>query len=92
MGFYVCARLRGSRSAGVRRIARSADIKSDVDATRDGGIMESAPKERFYAVKPRHSFFVGIDSHGRVFDSMEIKPKECFIPNIIKHCGLGARS
>jgi phosphoglycolate phosphatase-like HAD superfamily hydrolase len=28
-------------------------------------------------------FFVGIDSDGCAFDSMEIKHKECFIPNII---------
>ncbi|MCR4437448.1 MAG: HAD hydrolase-like protein [bacterium] len=37
---------------------------------------------------PRHEFFVGIDSDGCVFDSMEIKHKECFIPNIIKFWGL----
>ena len=34
---------------------------------------------------PRHDFFVGIDSDGSVFDTMEIKHKECFTPNIIKH-------
>ena len=28
---------------------------------------------------------VGIDSDGCAFDTMEIKHKECFIPNIIKH-------
>lgn len=38
--------------------------------------------------KPEHKFFVGIDSDGCVFDSMEIKHKECFIPNIIKYWGL----
>ena len=41
---------------------------------------------------PKHSFFVGIDSDGCVFDTMEIKQKECFIPNIIKHWGLQAVS
>ena len=30
-------------------------------------------------------FFVGIDSDGCVFDSMEIKHKECFAPQFIKH-------
>ena len=35
--------------------------------------------------KPEHEFFVGIDSDGCVFDTMEIKQKECFIPAIIKH-------
>lgn len=37
---------------------------------------------------PRHEFFVGIDSDGCVFDSMEIKHKECFTPMFIKHFGL----
>ncbi len=33
-------------------------------------------------------FFVGIDSDGCAFDTMEVKHKECFIPNIIQHFGL----
>jgi phosphoglycolate phosphatase-like HAD superfamily hydrolase len=33
-------------------------------------------------------FFIGIDSDGCVFDSMEIKQKECFCPNFIKYYGL----
>jgi phosphoglycolate phosphatase-like HAD superfamily hydrolase len=37
---------------------------------------------------PRHDFFIGIDSDGCVFDSMEIKQKEFFIPVAIKHFGL----
>lgn len=36
-------------------------------------------------LKPAHDFFVGIDSDGCVFDTMEIKHKECFIPNIIRY-------
>mgnify|MGYP002624192568 FL=1 len=36
----------------------------------------------------QHEFLVGIDSDGCAFDSMEIKHKECFIPNFIKHMGL----
>jgi phosphoglycolate phosphatase-like HAD superfamily hydrolase len=42
--------------------------------------------------QPKHEFFVGIDSDGCVFDTMEIKHKECFIPNIIKHWNLQAVS
>ena len=42
--------------------------------------------------KPQHEFFVGIDSDGCVFDSMEIKHKECFAPMFIKHFGLQAVS
>jgi phosphoglycolate phosphatase-like HAD superfamily hydrolase len=40
----------------------------------------------------QYDFFVGIDSDGCAFDTMEIKHKECFIPNIIKHWGLQAVS
>ncbi|SPE32716.1 conserved hypothetical protein [Acidobacteriia bacterium SbA2] len=54
--------------------------------------MEPSPKEKLYAFKPRHSFLVGIDSDGCVFDTMEIKQKECFIPNIIEHWKLQAVS
>ena len=39
-----------------------------------------------------HDFLIGIDSDGCVFDSMEIKHKECFIPNFINHFGLQAVS
>lgn len=42
--------------------------------------------------QPRHEFLVGIDSDGCAFDSMEIKHKECFIPNIINHYELQAVS
>jgi phosphoglycolate phosphatase-like HAD superfamily hydrolase len=44
------------------------------------------------AFTPRHSFFVGIDSDGCVFDTMEIKQKKCFFPNIAKHWQLEAIS
>jgi phosphoglycolate phosphatase-like HAD superfamily hydrolase len=40
------------------------------------------------AMQPQHAFFVGIDSDGCAFDTMEIKHKECFIPNIIRYWGL----
>jgi len=39
-------------------------------------------------MKPQKQFFVGIDSDGCAFDTMEIKHKECFCPNIIKHWDL----
>lgn len=42
--------------------------------------------------KPAKEFFIGIDSDGCVFDSMEIKHKECFTPMFIKHFGLQAVS
>lgn len=44
------------------------------------------------ALPKRHDFFIGIDSDGCVFDSMEIKHKECFCPAFIKHFGLQSAS
>jgi phosphoglycolate phosphatase-like HAD superfamily hydrolase len=39
-----------------------------------------------------NDFFIGIDSDGCAFDTMEVKHKECFIPNIVKHYHLAAIS
>ena len=50
------------------------------------------PQAPLRGFQPRHEFFVGIDSDGCAFDTMEIKHKECFIPNIIKHWSLQAVS
>lgn len=50
------------------------------------------PAAGLRAFAPQHGFFVGIDSDGCVFDSMEIKHKECFTPMFIKHFGLQAVS
>lgn len=36
----------------------------------------------------KHEFLIAIDSDGCAFDSMEIKHKECFIPNFIQYFGL----
>jgi phosphoglycolate phosphatase-like HAD superfamily hydrolase len=36
----------------------------------------------------KHDFLIGIDSDGCAFDTMEIKHKECFIPNTVKYFGL----
>jgi len=38
--------------------------------------------------KPKHKFFVGVDSDGCVFDSMSIKQRECFCPWMIEYFGL----
>lgn len=38
-----------------------------------------------YQIEPKQKFFIGIDSDGCVFDTMELKHKECFIPNIINY-------
>lgn len=41
-----------------------------------------------FEIQPSCSFLVGIDSDGCAFDTMELKHKECFIPNIINHYNL----
>jgi len=38
--------------------------------------------------KPQHRFLIGIDSDGCAFDTMELKHKECFVPNTIKYWNL----
>ncbi|MFA7691854.1 MAG: HAD family hydrolase [Candidatus Hydrogenedentes bacterium] len=44
--------------------------------------------EKLKAHRPKYDFFIAIDSDGCAFDTMEIKQKECFIPNIIKYWSL----
>ncbi len=39
-------------------------------------------------MKPSKEFFIGFDSDGCVFDTMEIKQKECFCPNTILYFDL----
>ena len=48
----------------------------------------SDPAQALKDFQPSNNFFIGIDSDGCVFDSMEIKHKECFAPMFIKHFGL----
>jgi len=43
-------------------------------------------------ITPEKEFFIGIDSDGCVFDTMEVKHKEFFIPNVVKYFGLFAIS
>jgi len=49
-------------------------------------------EQELAGLAPKHEFFVGIDSDGCAFDSMEIKHKECFCPQIIKFWDLQAVS
>ncbi len=51
--------------------------------------MTDNPLDKFQA---KHKFLVGIDSDGCAFDTMEVKHKECFIPNTIKYFDLQAVS
>src|SRR6266487_2638926 len=52
----------------------------------------SDPAQILRDFKPTKELFVGIDSDGCIFDSMEIKHKECFAPMFIKYFELQAVS
>jgi len=44
------------------------------------------------AFTPQHDFFVGIDSDGCAFNSMEVKHNDGFSVSLIKHFGLAGIS
>jgi phosphoglycolate phosphatase-like HAD superfamily hydrolase len=46
------------------------------------------PAKPLKEFEPKHEFFVGIDSDGSAFDTMEIKQRECFCPWLIAYFGL----
>ena len=48
----------------------------------------SDPQAKLRNLQPKHDFLIAVDSDGCAFDSMEIKHKECFIPNFIKYFDL----
>lgn len=52
----------------------------------------SDPQEILRNLQPTKEFFIGIDSDGCAFDTMEIKHKECFCPQTIRHWRLQAVS
>jgi len=52
----------------------------------------SDPAQPLKKLNKDKEFLVGIDSDGCAFDTMEIKHKECFIPNIINYWDLQAAS
>lgn len=50
--------------------------------------MDHDPQQALANLTPSSEFFIGIDSDGCAFDTMEIKHKECFCPNTVKHFNL----
>ncbi len=46
------------------------------------------PADELRRFIPKHDFFAGIDSDGCVFDSMEVKQKEFFIPSALRYFNL----
>ncbi|MCA9098270.1 MAG: HAD family hydrolase, partial [Planctomycetaceae bacterium] len=72
----------------MRCVATHPTVVSDRKRLRSQ-IQVSHPLDTF---SKKHGFLVGIDSDGCAFDSMEVKHKECFIPNTIKYFDLQAVS
>ncbi len=58
----------------------------------DKPVSESVFENPLQSFEKKHDFLVGIDSDGCAFDTMEVKHKECFIPNTIKYFKLQAVS
>lgn len=54
--------------------------------------MDHGPQQALHDFQPQHEFFVGIDSDGCVFNSMEVKHNDCFSVNLVKHLGLASIS
>ena len=54
--------------------------------------MDHGPQQALHDFQPQHEFFVGIDSDGCVFNSMEVKHNDCFSVNLVKHFGLASIS
>ena len=54
--------------------------------------MAQEAQQALYDFQPQHEFFVGIDSDGCVFNSMEVKHNDCFSVNLVKHFGLASIS
>jgi phosphoglycolate phosphatase-like HAD superfamily hydrolase len=50
--------------------------------------MSQDPQEKLKQFRPTKEFFVGIDSDGCAFNSMEVKHNDSFSVNLIKHFGL----
>lgn len=48
----------------------------------------SDPAKPLKEFRPKHEFFIGIDSDGSAFDTMGIKQRECFCPWLIALFGL----
>ena len=54
--------------------------------------MTQDPQAELKNFQSKYEYFVGIDSDGCAFNSMEVKHNDCFSVNLIKHFGLPAIS
>ena len=58
------------------------------ETIREDEMADVDPAQALKDFKPKHKFFVGIDSDGSAFDTMGIKQRECFCPWMIAYFGL----
>src|SRR4051794_517960 len=72
---------------GVRGTDASRPTRKELRMT-----VPADPQSALRDFRRTQDFFIGIDSDGCAFDTMEVKHKECFIPNIIEYFGLAAVS
>src|SRR4051812_36682813 len=74
-----------------KRLARATPGRPRRQVAKTVGVpaVSDNPLDQF---QKRHEFLVAIDSDGCAFDTMEVKHKECFIPNTIKYFHLQAVS
>src|SRR4051794_4898837 len=72
---------------GVRGTDASRPTRKELRMT-----VPADPQSALRDFRRTQDFFIGIDSDGCAFDTMEVKHKECFIPNIVKFFGLAAVS
>ena len=54
--------------------------------------MSADPHAELKQFRPTRSFFVGIDSDGCAFNSMEVKHNDCFSVALVRYYGLAAIS
>lgn len=54
----------------------------------EGGVPVEATAKKTESFRPEFDFFVGVDSDGCVFDTMELKQKKCFSPVTTAFFGL----
>src|SRR5690348_4120750 len=84
--------MRRRRNRGA--LDRSADLAEPTSLPRRSPAMASSedPQLKLKQWKPTKKFFVGIDSDGCAFNSMEVKHNDCFSVALVREYGLAAIS
>ena len=77
----------GKRESEIAHTTKRDDFEQSLQL-----LQQPTENPYMFEINKQNDFFVGIDSDGCAFDTMELKHKECFIPNTIKYYGLQAIS